>query len=722
MRRRRAVNASLASICARASHEADQGIAAHARDLQRAPVLEEAALRACQRLAQGLFDAGEAVRPHPHVAPLFADGREQHGERHHLAVHLGAALHREPVPLVGHLHAHVAAADASHVQQPGLVDPLDVHLVAGLAQRGHHLQRRVAFGHPPAPGLDLLARHQTQPFGQRVRRLPLLLVIAARPVAIAPLSLEHQPGSLARGKHRPMLHRPHRQPHLQRPRGQQLQPRHQPGQRRGDGARPARGELDVHRFLQALQPRGERVVGLGRERRRRHRQRRDQRRRLGRQLGQQQLRAAAFVTVQVQQVTPVAQGPGHLRCQQVDPQEVEGGGQGAVGGADEVQAQPPLADVQAFAALARAAQEHGRVIDQRPHDVEQLPGRQPPGPRRAVAQPAVGIGLVHALVGRGQPGARRQAVPGEAGSLREGAAPAALLDDWLDVERAVGQGLDPEAHPFLRRPGAARGLGLQAQQALVQPPERKLPGGQPQQVPEIVVRRRRPGIAEEIDHRLQRPKSPVFRDLVRDEAVLLVTRPAQRRLLPAEQQQRGVCDQLWCGARPRQGRLVTAEHGHRRLRHHHALGRVGAHRQNLGGGGGQLAQFGAESIEEGGQDFVPRIRAVGIQPVPLLAVPGGEQGQAVQVQAGRFAGIGEHQAPFGLEAQPFDQQLAVRCDLAETAGQVPARGTLGVVQEIVEAVRDAVVGGPGEEILRILRGRRDRRCGQSLRAHPEPGW
>jgi hypothetical protein len=97
--------------------------------------------------------------------------------------------------------------------------------------------------------------------------------------------------------------------------------------------------------------------------------------------------------------------------QQPDAQQIEAGAQRAVGRAGELQAQAAQADVQPLAALARAAQEHRGVVDERPQDLEHVRRRQPAGPVCVVAQPPVRVGLVHALVSGGQVAALGQVVP-----------------------------------------------------------------------------------------------------------------------------------------------------------------------------------------------------------------------------------------------------------------------------------------------------------------------
>ena len=171
--------------------------------------------------------------------------------------------------------------------------PLDLHLVAQILERGHQVQRRVPLAHPPAPGLRASSpAAQAQAFGQRVARLPLGRPIAARAVPVAPLPLEHQRRAL----------RPARTPGPASPAAPPAAPpaRPRPAAPAAPSAAPSagamvrvqlRGELDVHRLLQRLQPGGQGVVGLGRKAAGRQRQRLHQRRRLGADLGQQHLRA-----------------------------------------------------------------------------------------------------------------------------------------------------------------------------------------------------------------------------------------------------------------------------------------------------------------------------------------------------------------------------------------------------------------------------------------------
>ena len=268
--------------------------------------------------------------------------------------HLRATLDGEPVAPVRHLHAHVAPAHAAHRLQPVLVHPLDQHALAHLGQLRHQVEGRVAPADPPAPRGLFLAAAQAQRLRQRVTGLALAVQVAARAVSLAPLPLQHQRRPLAGREHRAQLHRAHAQPHLHGARGQQLEPHDHPAVRRRDRARPRRRELHVHRLLQRLQPRGERVVRLGRKRRRGQRQRPHDGHRLRRHLRQQHLRRRRFGAVQVDEVPAVAQSLRRPPTPAASPQQIELRRQATVGRRREAQAQPPLPDVQPPVALLRA--------------------------------------------------------------------------------------------------------------------------------------------------------------------------------------------------------------------------------------------------------------------------------------------------------------------------------------------------------------------------------
>ena len=727
-------------------HQPDQRIAGHARQLDGPPVVEHRRLGPLQRGPQGLLDPDEAAGADLHVTAALPDRRQQLEQRHHQvggAPHLGAPLHREPVALVGHLHAHLAAPHAA-VRGQVVVGPLDHDLLAHLLQRRHQVQRGVALAHPPAPRLLLLPGAQREPLGEGVAGLPLGRQVAAGAVAVAPLALENQGRALTGREDGAELHRADAHADLERARGQQVQPGDQPAVGGGNRARPLRGELDVQALLQRLQPGGEGVVGLGREAPRGQGERLHHRRRLHAHLREEHLRDSPLRSMQVHHVAGVAQRLGHLGRQQADAQQLELRLQAAVRSRDEAQPQPAETNLEAIVcrtlrgfrtsreaarrassaaphAIRRlppapgghpgaAVEEDRGMIDEGAQDAEQLGVAQAAvaaAPGFVAAGEAIVVGLVDAPVGGAEVALVGQLVPGQAGPAGEHLAAAALLHHRLDLEVPLLVGRHPEGHPLGRRGGRPLLLlRIDLRQVLVQGGERDLPGGQAQQLAQRLVLLGLARVAEKLDHRLERGLLLRGRDLLGQPVRPAVPLPAQGRLVPPEQQQRGLV--LAEGARPAapgvgQRPLLVAQHRHRLARHldpHRFIGPLRA--RQVFARGGQAADRLAQPLGERRQHLVFGVAPVLLQEGAGLAPGRYQRGDPVQEPPGCVLAVvvaaADLRAGGGL-----DQDLPVGEPLALPPRQEGAGRPLGADDDVVQPRADPVLLRPDEQLLRVRR-------------------
>jgi len=756
--------------------EPHQRIARQPRNVQRprragrAPFahVEDRRLGARQRLAQGLLDAHEAARADRHVATSLADRRQQVGERHHLlaahALDARAALDGEPIPPVGHLHAQIAPPDRAVVVEPRVVGPLDddrrLGIVGQILERRDDVQRRIAGADAPAPGRGLgavdvgpgslviglcaaggrrllrrrgpidpagaepafarPAGDQPQSLGERPPGALLSRAIAAYTVAFAPLPFEQQRRPLAGSKDRAQLGRPHAEAHLERARGQELEPRDRARVGGADRTRPVRRQLHVDALLQRLEPRRQRIVRLGRKRHRRQRQGAHHRGRLCADLGQQdarsaRLRLSARVVgpMQDDDVPVVAKHRRHFGRKQRDADQLQLRRQAPVARGREAQPEPPLADVQpagaAPAGAAGAVEEHRGMIDERAQHAEDLRRRERATPGLRAAGEAVVIGAKRALV---DGGARRmvgQLVPGQPCARREYAAAPALLHHRLHAQRALAQPGHAKGDPLLgtHGGGAGRALRLDPRQPLVERAQRELPDRHAHDIDQRVALVREARIADEVDHRLQRRQPARRVHLAASRLVALPAYPAQRPVGPPQQDDADVVGPAGRGRGPVDQRsLVVAQRRHRRAGDANARGLIRPRGTDRRARVEQLRAIGAQALEQRRQRLVVGIAPLLVEEGAHRARPCHQHRHAMEKRARRLHG-GAVGAPQRVRRVVLEQELPVAQRLAVARGQERPRRAVAGQHQVVQVLANRERVGPREQLVGRLGGRWD---------------